>query len=157
MKKRNHFWINTTSWRGLFFFATIFLGCNNSENPPAGTSDSVKSFTALTTSAMYSGELTREEYKGKLVYDKYCQVCHGRDGDGKGFNAFNLQNSFGVQPADFTDSTLMTNLTTETIITVIAKGGKAVNKSQYMPPWGGTLKPEEVRYVVSFIHTFVKR
>ena len=114
-------------------------------------SDSTKSFTELVTSARNSGNLTRLEHKGKLVYDSYCLVCHGQDGDGKGFNAYNLKNSFGVQPADFTDSTFMANLTTEDIMNVIAQGGKRVNKSQYMPPWGSTLSGEEILNVVAYI------
>ncbi len=155
MKTRSSLWITITGCCGLFLSTLIFFGCKiQSGNINATMSDSTKSFTAIVTSAKYSGNLTRVEYKGRSVYNQYCRVCHGEDGDGKGFNAYNLKNSFGVQPADFTDSTFMANLTTETIMNVIGKGGKRVNKSQYMPPWGETLTREEIENVVAYIKVF---
>lgn len=155
MTTRSSLWITITGCCGLFLSTIIFFGCKiQHENINAAVSDSTKSFTAIVTSAKTSGNLTRVEYKGRLAYNQYCCVCHGVDGDGKGFNAYNLKNSFGVQPADFTDSTFMAALTMETIIDVIAKGGKRVNKSQYMPPWGETLTREEIENVVAYISVF---
>jgi mono/diheme cytochrome c family protein len=95
--------------------------------------------------------LDKMEYTGKLIFTRYCKVCHGAEGDGKGFNAFNLQNSFGIQPANFTDSTVIATLTDEAMTIAISKGAKAVGKSQYMPPWGGTLSSEEIDNVVAYI------
>jgi mono/diheme cytochrome c family protein len=155
MKTRSSLWITITGCCGLFLSTMIFFGCKiQSGNISAAMSDSTKSFTAIVTSAKYADNLTRVEYKGRSVYNQYCRVCHGEDGDGKGFNAYNLKNSFGVQPADFTDSTFMVNHTMETITNVVAKGGKRVNKSQYMPPWGETLNREEIENVVTYIKMF---
>lgn len=155
MRTHSYLWITITCCCGLFLSTIIFFGCKiQSGNINAAMSDSTKSFTAIVTSEKYSDNLTRVEYKGRLVYNQYCRVCHGEDGDGKGFNAYNLKNSFGVQPADFTDSTFMVNHTMETIMNVVAKGGKRVNKSQYMPPWGDTLTREEIENVVTYIKVF---
>jgi mono/diheme cytochrome c family protein len=107
----------------------------------------------LESSTVRTG-LSKAEFSGRRVFTKYCQVCHGGAGDGKGFNAFNMQSSFGVQPADFTDSTFVAGLRDEVIVLAISKGGKAVGKSRYMPPWGNTLTDEEVQTVAAFIKTF---
>lgn len=155
MKTCSSLWIIITGCCGLFLSTTIFFGCKIQKgNIIAAVNDSTKSFTAIVTSAKYSENLTRVEYNGRLAYNQYCRVCHGEDGDGKGFNAYNLKNSFGVQPADFTDSTFMANLSMETIMNVIAKGGRRVNKSQYMPPWGETLTWEKIENVVAYIKVF---
>ncbi len=100
--------------------------------------------------------LTREEYRGKLIYDHYCAICHGQTGDGNGFNAFNLQSSFKVKPFNFTDSSAMANISLTEIRKAITEGGAAVGKSPYMPPWGYTLRPDEIRNVIAYIRTFVK-
>ena len=111
----------------------------------------VRSFKEMIENPPYSDTLSRVEYRGKSVYLRYCQVCHGAEGDGKGFNAFNLQNSFGIQPADFTDSTVMAALMDKEMIGAISKGGKSVGKSRYMPPWGGTLSGEEIEDVIAYV------
>jgi len=33
--------------------------------------------------------LTYEQQQGKILYTKYCSVCHGEQGKGDGFNAYN--------------------------------------------------------------------
>lgn len=101
--------------------------------------------------------LTREEYKGKVLYDHYCAVCHGKQGDGNGFNAFNLESSFNVKPFNFTDSTAMATVSQDELKKAITEGGPAVGKSQYMPPWGYTLSKEEINQVIAYILTFSKK
>ncbi len=98
--------------------------------------------------------LTRLEYKGKVIYDHYCAVCHGENGDGNGFNAFNLESSFQVKPFDFTDSTAMAGLSEEEMKQAIRYGGTAVGKSPYMPPWGYTLREDEIRALIAYLRTF---
>jgi mono/diheme cytochrome c family protein len=140
---------------GLLMSATVFFGCGHqSKNVAAPRIDSTKTFMATFGSPGNSTDLTRDEMKGKLVYNRYCRVCHGEDGDGKGFNAFNLKNSFGVQPADFTDSTFMASVTSKSMMNVIANGGKALSGSQYMPSWGATLTREEIQNVGAYVTTF---
>ncbi len=131
----------------------MFLGCSKSNNSSSITTDSTRTFHEIIDAVPVKG-LTKESYAGKFIYAKYCVVCHGAEGDGKGFNAFNLQSSFAVQPANFTDSTFMKSVTDEIIIKAITEGGRSVNKTQYMPPWGETLNREEIENVVAYIKVF---
>lgn len=139
---------------GLFFTAIsleICGGCSRPSGPVADFRDSTRAFRQMIENPYGGLGLNRAEFAGRMVFTKYCGVCHGLEGDGKGFNAFNLQSSFGVQPTDFTDSSMMAALTDGTMIVAVSKGGRAANKSQYMPPWGGILNSEEVENVVAYV------
>lgn len=142
----------------------FFKGCSpqkpHSENPRADSSAARAqeiSFQNMLANPYSDLKLSREEYKGKLLYERFCAVCHGETGDGNGFNAFNLQNSFQVKPFSFADSGAMASVTKMEIEKAIIGGGKAVGKSQYMPPWGSTLQPDEIQALIAFIYTFSQK
>src|SRR3989304_1287603 len=94
--------------------------------------------------------LAYEERQGKHLYIRYCAVCHGQEGKGDGFNAFNLD----PKPRDFTDSTYMNSLSGERLIETITEGGRGVNRSPLMPSWNGRLSGMEIEYIVSYIRRF---
>ncbi|MBI3873385.1 MAG: c-type cytochrome [candidate division Zixibacteria bacterium] len=84
---------------------------------------------------------------GKQVYSRYCAVCHGLEGKGDGFNAFNVK----PRPRDFTDSAFVTRLDTALIVETISKGGRSVGLSSAMPPWGRTLSEADVRSAAGYV------
>jgi cytochrome c oxidase cbb3-type subunit 3 len=119
--------------------------CGSTRGPgtahQAGTADS--SFAAVT----FSHGRTPVELSmvtGKVVFDRYCAICHGESGGGDGFNAYNVKAAYGVDPTAFSDSARMVSLADAQALKAIREGGGAVGKSAAMPGWGRTLSPGEL-------------
>lgn len=83
---------------------------------------------------------------------KYCAVCHGEEGKGDGFNAFNLD----PKPRNFTDTIYMSALSDTRLLETIREGGRGVSKSPLMPSWAGRLNREEIEYVMLYVRNFIK-
>jgi mono/diheme cytochrome c family protein len=94
-------------------------------------------------------KVSYEEEQGAFLYSRYCAVCHGQEGRGDGFNAFNLD----PRPRDLSDSTYMRALSDDQIVQTISGGGRSVNKSPLMPAYGWTLNKRQIRYVASYIQS----
>ena len=91
--------------------------------------------------------LTYEQQQGKILYTKYCATCHGNQGKGDGFNAYNLD----PKPRDFTDPRAMAGIDDATLLATIMVGGKGVNKSPLMPAWGGRMNKLDIEYVIEYV------
>jgi mono/diheme cytochrome c family protein len=96
--------------------------------------------------------LTREEQRGKVLYEYYCALCHGKTGEGDGFNSFTMS----TPPARHADAILMGTLSDTQIQLVIREGGSALGRSPQMPPWGGVLTDQEISDLTVFIRTLAK-
>lgn len=96
--------------------------------------------------------MTYEQREGKFLYEKYCLTCHGSEGKGDGFNAFNLD----PKPKDLTDKQFMQASTDASLREIVAKGGRGVNKPPLMPSWGGRLTKAEIDYCIAYIRTFAQ-
>jgi mono/diheme cytochrome c family protein len=135
-------------------FPLLLTGCTAKKNTgPAVSADSARTndSTAAAPSAVpVERVLSYEERQGGVLYMKYCAVCHGKEGKGDGFNAFNLD----PRPRDFSDSTYMAALSDDQIVQTIGGGGRSVNKSPLMPSYGWTIDNRQIRYVASYIRTF---
>ncbi|MDO8281740.1 MAG: cytochrome c [Thermodesulfovibrionia bacterium] len=90
--------------------------------------------------------------EGSKLYAHYCAVCHGVKGDGKGFNAKNLD----PRPADHTDAELMSRRSDKDLYDVIYGGGKMAGKSVLMPPWGNTFSKAQVDSLVLYLRRLCK-
>jgi cytochrome c oxidase cbb3-type subunit 3 len=84
---------------------------------------------------------------GKRLYMHYCTPCHGIKGDGKGFNAKNLD----PRPANHTDTEFMSKRTDKDLYEVISGGGRAVGKSSLMPSWGNTFNESQIRSLILYL------
>jgi mono/diheme cytochrome c family protein len=85
--------------------------------------------------------------EGRKVYGKYCSVCHGVEGRGDGFNAYNLD----PKPRNFTDSSYRARLDSALIVETITSGGASVGHSALMPGWSGTLSETDIRNVSYYV------
>jgi mono/diheme cytochrome c family protein len=134
--------------------SVVCAGCSGkqSESKPVAAGDSVRvsDSTIQTQSTTDSLQLTYEQRQGKHLYAKYCAVCHGDDGKGSGFNAYNLD----PKPRDFTDAKYMDGLADERIFQTISGGGRSVNRSSSMPSWGGRMDKQEIKFVMAYVRTF---
>ena len=107
------------------------------------TKSQVKSLIA------YLRFLGRSKYKlmgdpehGMQIYQKYCQVCHGVEGDGEGI----MTSLMGIMPMDLTNPNETESLSNEEIANSILDG-----KKRYMPAWRGILSQSDVEALVSYI------
>ncbi len=135
----------------------IIASCSHrvkpTQNKSTGQDTTVSKDSAATQPVATEIDYTYEQRQGKYLYAKYCAVCHGEEGKGDGFNAFNLN----PKPRDFSDSTYMSALTDQKIEETIAQGGRGVGKSPQMPSWGGRLTKAEVLYLTDYVRVFSGR
>ena len=153
-------------WLVSFCALVALPGCSkHAANAPAPMSDSTRiadssrvadslhvadSTRVADSTAAAIPTLTYEQYQGKHLYKKYCLVCHGVEGKGDWFNAFNLD----PKPRDFSDAAYMKALDNDRLIQTIRDGGRGMNKSPLMPSWGGRLTKNEMTYLAAYVRTF---
>ena len=87
--------------------------------------------------------------QGKKLYGQFCASCHGESGKGNGPAAAALN----PKPRDHTDKEYMSKMSDEEMLKVIKNGGASVGKSPLMPPWGASLKDDQIQDVVAYIRT----
>ena len=84
---------------------------------------------------------------GRVVFQKFCQSCHGPEGKGDGPGGSNLK------PANFTDQKWDHGGTDGEIFTTIKTG---VGPKFDMDSWDGRIQDREIWNVVNYIKTFSK-
>lgn len=90
--------------------------------------------------------------KGKASYDQLCTSCHGPAGKGDGAAAAALN----PKPKDLSSKAILNGLKDDFLFRVIKDGGASVQQSPLMPPWGATMKDDEIRNVIAYIRTLAK-
>jgi len=81
--------------------------------------------------------------RGEIVFRNYCVLCHGMNADGQGRAA----RMYNPKPANLRTSTKPDSYKT----LIIRKGGLAVARSEFMPPWGEELTDEQIADVVRYL------
>jgi len=87
--------------------------------------------------------------EGRALFRHYCVTCHGAEGHGDGFNAYNLD----PKPRDLADPAFQAERSDDDLAAVIRSGGGVAGLSTGMPPWGRTLAERQVRNIVDFVRT----
>ncbi|NIQ85609.1 MAG: c-type cytochrome [Acidobacteria bacterium] len=85
--------------------------------------------------------------EGRAVFLHYCAPCHGVQGRGDGFNAYNLD----PRPRDLADPDFQQARSDEDLAAVVRTGGGVLGLSQSMPPWGRSLSDRQVDNVVRYV------
>jgi hypothetical protein len=143
-------WIKGKALLALTFL--LIVSCGPSDEEVASPNGDPKgAFYSLAVLNRFDHGINREMARGKELYSQYCVICHGQSGDGKGFNAYNLKSNFGVQPFDFTDAAAVDQTTFDEIKKAITHGGPAVDKSQYMPPWGNVMSEYDLASLTDYV------
>lgn len=91
-----------------------------------------------------------EQTVGKTVNDKYCIRCH--DPESTPERVSNLDN-LSPTPHQFTDGATLNRMSDADLTNMIAHGGPALGKSPQMPAYTATLKPAEIKAILSYIRT----
>jgi cytochrome c1 len=88
-------------------------------------------------------------FRGGLVYANYCVTCHGMNADGNG-RAARLYNP---KPANLR----MSDKNNDYFGLIIRRGGEALGRSPYMPPWGAELTDEQMNDLVAYLRSINAR
>ncbi len=87
-------------------------------------------------------------YRGTIVFNHYCVLCHGVKADGKGRAA----KLYDPKPANL----VTTDKNDQYKELIIRRGGAALMRSKYMPPWGEELTDEQISDTIAFLRS-IKR
>ncbi|WP_354004357.1 c-type cytochrome [Ramlibacter pallidus] len=82
-------------------------------------------------------------FRGSLVFFNYCVTCHGPNADGAGRAA----RLYDPKPANLRAS----EKNAQYLQQIIRRGGKAMARSEYMPPWGEELTDEQIADVTTYL------
>lgn len=83
--------------------------------------------------------------RGEIAFRNYCALCHGTNADGRGRAA----RLYEPRPANLRLGTRAR----EYQEAIIRRGGKALGRSAYMPPWGDELTDEQVADILNYLRS----
>ncbi|MEQ9415903.1 MAG: c-type cytochrome [Cyclobacteriaceae bacterium] len=93
--------------------------------------------------------LKSDELNPEQIYLSKCAICHGKKGNGDGFNAVYLS----TPPTKHADGSYMAKRPDGTLFDGVYAGGYILNKSQWMPAWGNALSKTEIQGLVGYMRS----
>jgi cytochrome c oxidase cbb3-type subunit III len=90
--------------------------------------------------------LNYQQAQGKRVFYQYCVWCHADTTPAGPSNRSNLN----PMPPLANDGATLNSLSDDFLRNTITLGGSAVGKSALMPPWGKTLKQDDIDAIIAF-------
>ncbi len=88
------------------------------------------------------------ETLGKEVSEKYCVRCHDPESTPERVSNFD---NLSPAPHAFTDGAFLNHMSDADLITIITRGGPALDKSPATPAFGSTLTPSQIKAVVAYM------
>lgn len=106
--------------------------------------------TVMAASSLLAGNvLASNAYQGWQLYNTYCMVCHGVNGDGKGPLADKLGK--GNKPANLTDATKVGKRSDKEIFQVIEGTADHAKINGDMPRWGMAIPGPQIDSLVAYV------
>ncbi len=96
--------------------------------------------------------LDYQQVQGQRVFYRNCVWCHADSTPAGPSNRSNLT----PPPALANDGATLNSLSDDYLQNMITLGGNALSKSAMMPPWGRTLKQDDIRAVVAFMRAIAQ-
>jgi len=96
--------------------------------------------------------LDYQQARGKRLFYQYCVWCHADATPAGPSNRSNLNPA----PPLANDGTTLNSVSDDFLRNTITLGGSAVGKSALMPPWGETLRPDDIDAVIAFYRTIAQ-
>ena len=84
-------------------------------------------------------------YRGAIVFQNYCALCQGVTAEGNGRAA----KIYNPKPANL----VMSEKNDAYKELIIRRGGAAIGRSQFMPPWDNELTDEQITDVVAYLRS----
>lgn len=140
-------------------------------DPPSGLTDSSGQFTTTVslgeqagryqltattlTKAQKTADLKVEEIAlgyqqvlARQINDQYCSRCHDPESTAERVSNYdNLE----TKPHPFTEGDTLNKMSDADLVAIISHGGRALNKSPLMPPYGYTLSKSDIQALISYI------
>jgi mono/diheme cytochrome c family protein len=96
--------------------------------------------------------LNYRQAQGQRVFYANCVWCHASSTPAGPSNMSNLKPA----PALANDGSVLNSLSDDYLQNVITLGGSAMSKSAMMPPWGMTLRQDDIRAVIAFMRAIAQ-
>ena len=91
--------------------------------------------------------------EGRRLFVFYCAMCHGPEGRGDGALSDTLWARNRIRPQNLTDSTYFAARTDQQVFAFVSLGGAHFHRGRFMPIWSVTLKPAQIKDLVSYIRS----
>jgi len=88
----------------------------------------------------------------RQTYLKYCSLCHGENGRGRGQAARMLK----PRPGDFANCRHMRQFSDDELFDLIRNGGSAVGRSSLMPGSTSQLTDDQIHDMVQYVRSFCR-
>lgn len=92
-------------------------------------------------------DLAGDPETGAALYRRYCQACHGPEGDGKGI----MVDLLPIAPMDHTDAGSIDSLDNTQVMKSILDG-----KGRFMPAWRGILSEAEAAALTAYLRLLAR-
>jgi mono/diheme cytochrome c family protein len=143
----------TIAFIALIIAVVALSGCRkHSTTSKTKSSNSAYSTELDWNNPQHSIPLNYYQAQGQRIFYSNCVWCHADSTPAGPSNRANVTPS----PALANDGAALNALSDDYVQNIIALGGSALSKSAMMPPWGRTLKQDDISGVIAFMRAIAQ-